>query len=89
MIVEGKYATFFLLLKFTLGLANSVPGSQKGALFNAASIFVVVESRKYPESYAGLKKLSYLPLRINVRYCLLSSSWLNFYGKKKCRFTQK
>ena len=82
MIAEGKYATFFLLLKFTLGLANSVPGSQRGALFNAASIFIVVESRKYPESYVDLKKLSYLPFRINVRYCLLSSSWLNFYGEK-------
>lgn len=90
MIAEGKYATFFLLLKFTLGLANSVPGSQRGALFNAASIFVVVESRKYPESYADLKETLLFTFQ-NTKCPILPAFFFlaQFLWEKKCRFIQK
>ena len=38
------------------GIGKLCPGPSRGTLFNAASIFAVVESRRYPESYANLKK---------------------------------
>lgn len=78
-IVQG----ILFLLGRTLGLTNYVPGSSRGTLFKSPSIFVVVESRRYPKSYAERRNsriyFSYVLCAVNVQ----SFFWPDFWWKKK------